>query len=111
MSEIRRLIMDRRIFQRIRTNFDVDIKEPTMDSVYNGTTVDLSAGGISIDSSSQIKSKDKLDLWLKFPDGHQPFHTTGRPIWSEKNKADTWRTGIVFDNIRFMGLWRVFGPV
>ncbi|MCX5702298.1 MAG: PilZ domain-containing protein [Candidatus Omnitrophica bacterium] len=99
---------DRRLFERFNVNFPV--KFVVLDSNKEGTgrVIDISAsGGGLIVTAEQLHPPAALEIWLQIPDNKEPFHTTGKVVWSSMIEPETYRVGVQFDQLDLMGLSRV----
>lgn len=98
---------DRRLFSRLALeDASLLFKDLMIGEKGNAICKDISGSGMGIESSREIKTKTPLELWLDLPDGYEPLHVFGKVVWSSVS-SKSWRTGIVFDRPRLMGLSRI----
>jgi hypothetical protein len=101
-------MQDRRMFERFNVNFPVKFLVLDGNKEGLGRIVDISAsGGGLIVTKEQLNPTDSLEIWLQIPDNKEPFHTTGKVVWSTMIEPETYRVGVQFDEMDLMGLSRV----
>ena len=97
--------MERRLFPRLNANIKVDyFIMGIMPVVDEGSSKDISAGGICIIVDENIKIDSVVFLTLHLPDGKSPVKVRGRVVRSTegksaKEKGKNYETGIVFIKI------------
>ena len=99
---------DRRMFDRFEVDFSVEIKQPDGQESNYAQCCDVSAGGVGLYTEERLNHQTKLELWLGIPDGHAPFRGLARVIWSKRVQEEKWRSGLVFEEVDFMGIRRIF---
>lgn len=101
-------MQDRRMFERFNVNFPVKFVVLDSSKEGMGRIVDISAsGGGLIVTKEQLQPPASLEIWLEIPDNKEPFHTTGKVVWSSMIEPETYRVGVQFDQLDLMGLSRV----
>jgi hypothetical protein len=97
---------ERRIFERFIVGFPAKINHPGTKMKEKVQCYNISASGISIFTEQMLLPSLNLKLELKIPDGHSPFCSFARVVWSNKVEKNKWRSGLRFRSIDFMGIRR-----
>ena len=98
---------DRRIFERFEVDFPVEIKQPIAQAKGKSWCCDVSASGIGMFTEEALIPGTNLELSLDIPDGHSPFQSSARVVWSRQVQEDRWHSGLEFARINLMGLRRI----
>lgn len=99
---------DRRIFERFDVDFPVEIKHPIAQMTTNARCCDASASGIGLFTEERLLPSTNLQIQLEIPDGHAPFQSSARIVWSRQVQEDRWHSGLEFMRINLMALRRIF---
>ncbi|WP_054694384.1 flagellar brake protein [Syntrophomonas palmitatica] len=85
---------------RFRILNDENKDENQEDIIYQGTTIDISAGGLLINTRAFLQKDQLIELELQLP-GQDSVYCKSRIIrvWDRKRENDDFRVAIEFDNI------------
>ncbi len=97
---------DRRIFQRMTAKLSVKYLDAQTGREGEAETSDISAKGIGLVSSSELKANARLEIWLKVADRDEPLYTRGEVVWSKPQGANEYRSGINLERADLLGLSR-----
>lgn len=94
---------DRRAHQRIEVSEDVSLKivfssenPGLLGWTLDGSTLDLSAGGLRILLNHPIKIDSVLDVWVTMKEQKRKFFLTGNVRWcNETDKPGVYQIGLV----------------
>ena len=79
---------DRRLYNRIKFNVKIAIKNFTKNVSLNAKSVDLSFNGIGVklplSLSRLLSSNDILEMRIYFPDKLEPLYRLGKVVWFKK---------------------------
>ena len=97
---------DNRIFERFQREFSarfigLDGKET------QAQTFDVSAKGLGLSTSNELKSNTPLEIWLDVPNSTEPLYTRGQVIWSRLAGAVGYQSGIELERAELMGVSRL----
>ncbi len=98
---------EHRMFSRFRVNFPTRFRNLNVGRRGEGVCADIGAGGVGIESKTEIQPKTPLEVWIDIADGFDPINLKGRVVWSEKINSENCRTGVVFDCPRLIAFSRV----
>ncbi len=107
VEKVRGLEEERRMFERIKAGFPVDILVTGGAEEIKAESLDVSAGGMSVVSRRKADVGKNLKLWLNIQDKHKPFYTQGKVRWVRPLEESGFRFGIEFDKPEFMGVSRI----
>jgi len=107
VEEVRGLAKERRMFERIKAGFPVDILVTGGAEEIKAESLEVSAGGMSVVSRRKADVGKDLKLWLNIQDKRKPFYTQGKVRWVNSSDGNRFRFGIEFDKPEFMGISRV----
>ncbi|MDO8663087.1 MAG: PilZ domain-containing protein [Candidatus Omnitrophota bacterium] len=79
---------EKRRFIRIHSLGRVKIKIKGKDGFIEAYCVNISPGGICIESNQKINPQDTLELWVDFFNGREPGHHFGTLLWRAEIGAD-----------------------
>ena len=68
---------------------------------------DVSAKGLGLSTSDELKSQAPLELWLDVPGSTDPLYTRGQVVWSRLAGAIGWQSGIELERAELMGISRL----
>lgn len=97
---------DRRIFERFAVSFPVSFLNQENSCELCAQTRDISAKGMGITSSEELKPRTQVELWLKIPDNSEPLYARGEVAWCKKDAAG-YMAGINLEKADLMGLSRI----
>jgi hypothetical protein len=97
---------DKRIFARFRAEFPLKMSDLVRGTERRGRVVDIGARGVGLVSPQPLEPETVFDMWLSIPDGHEPFYTRGEVVWTRPEGTDSYRSGVRFDKVNFMGSGR-----
>ncbi|MCX5710269.1 MAG: PilZ domain-containing protein [Candidatus Omnitrophica bacterium] len=98
---------DRRIFQRFPAQLPVRFLNLTTGSEGEAQTLDVSAKGLGLTLSQELKPSSTLEMWLSIPDSGEPLYTRGEVAWSRPDAPGSFKAGINLEKADLMGLSRV----
>jgi hypothetical protein len=98
---------DRRIFQRFSVERPVRFLDMDSGSEGKAMTLDISAKGIGLVSSSELKPRAALEMWLEVADKEEPIYTRGEVVWSRKTESGNFTAGINLEKANLMDLSRL----
>ena len=99
---------ERRIFVRVNTDFPVKITHPIAQLVTDAQCCDASAAGVGLITENRLLPATSLKLQLRIPNGHAPFESLARVVWSKQVQENKWRSGLEFAQINLMAMRRVY---
>jgi hypothetical protein len=94
---------DRRAHQRMEVSEEVSLKivfssenPGLLGRTLDGSTLDLSAGGLRISLNHPIKIDSVLDVWVTMKEQKRKFFLTGNVRWcNESDKPGVYQIGLV----------------
>jgi c-di-GMP-binding flagellar brake protein YcgR len=98
---------DRRIFQRFPAQLPVRFLDLNSGSEGEAQTLDVSAKGLGLTLSQELKPRSNLEIWIKVPDNGEPLYTRGEVVWSKPEAPGRFKAGINLEKADLMGLSRV----
>jgi hypothetical protein len=101
-------LKERRMFERFVARLPVKFSESGDNFSADTYMRDVSAAGAKLVVGQPLSLEDKINLWVRVPDGKEPLRLTGQVIWTKESGRNAWDAGIRFSKIRFMDLHRVF---
>ena len=112
MPDIKKQILtsdkDRREFERFVVRLTVKFINLENGNKEKGITHDISAKGLGMVANEQVDKNIPLEMWLEIPEPRQePIHVKGEVAWSQMVDRNTWRVGINFDQVNFLGVSRI----
>ncbi len=70
------------------------------DAIYQGNTLDISAGGLLMTTRALLKKDQMIELELQLPDQDSVFcKSRVIRVWDRKRETDDFRVAIEFENI------------
>jgi len=95
---------ERRQFVRLDTRLEVTYTELPSGKSRQGTTKDISGGGICLFAEKVLPAGTRLQVAVKLPDRESPVHFTGEVVWSEAYEVigKTQRQRAVEAGVRFV---------
>jgi hypothetical protein len=97
---------DRRIFERLGAKLSLKYLDVNNGSEGIAETIDVSAKGLGLRSSTELKARTPLELWLKVKDREEPLYTRGEVAWSQVVSPNEYRAGISLERADLLGLSR-----
>ena len=99
---------DRRIFERFSVNLTARYLD--LDSGQEGQAriQDLSAKGLRLQISQELKPHTALEVWLQMKDSAEPLYARGQVVWSKMIHTNEYRLGVELEKADLMGISRVF---
>lgn len=98
---------DRRIFARFAAKFPLRFLDLYANSEGDAQTFDISAKGIGLVASKELRPHTALEVWLFIPDKGEPLYTRGEVVWSKRLEPDKYKVGVELERADFMGMSRV----
>jgi hypothetical protein len=97
---------DHRIFERFKKEIaarfiGLDGKESV------AKTFDVSAKGLGLTTSQELKSQADLEIWLDVPNSTDPLYTRGQVVWSKLAGKEGFHSGIELERADLMGISRL----
>jgi len=102
---------DRRIFQRFAAKLPVRFLNVTVGSEGEAETWNVSAKGLGLTLSQELKPRSTLEMWLKISDKEEPLYARGEVAWSKLEAPGRFKAGINLEKADLMGLSRVLRVV
>ena len=99
---------DKRIFQRTRVQFPIEVIDPQRRAPVNAKCADISAGGIGLVTEKQIPIGKTVNLSLQLPDTRQSYNVRAKAVWEQEIGKGLWRMGLSFHDIELFKHWRIF---
>jgi len=104
-----RLMIERRIFERITSKFPVKFKRASQDNGCSIELSDFSAQGIGIISEECLDINKQFDLEIQLPNYDSPLTFQGRVAWIKNDfQNDNWNVGLKFNRIELMRLSKLY---
>ena len=97
-----RIGRERRVYERVLARCPVRFKAERENVMYEGSTKDVSDGGLGLFTRSRLKPDMHLQMWVRLSSEIKPLQIEGKVVWSEKRRPDLWRAGISFDQMAFI---------
>lgn len=98
---------DKRIFARFPVTFPLRFLDLDVNKEGDAQTQDISAKGIGLMTSRQLRPHTSLEMWLSIPDKGEPLYTRGEVVWSKRLEPDKYRAGVNLERADLMGMSRV----
>ena len=105
---------DRRITQRIPTNFPLRFLTAHSNKEGLAQIQDVSANGIGLLTEEELQRYTTLEMQLQIPDKDELLYIRGEVVWSDMIEANKYRIGIKLekmDLVDLMELLRVLRTV
>ena len=99
---------DHRIFERFPVNLPARYLNLDTGDEGLANTQDISAKGLGLTASRELKLHTALELWLEMKDRGEPLYTRGEVIWVKKADEDSYKIGVELEKADLMGISRVF---
>lgn len=99
---------DRRSFERVKLELPIRFKITPENIEGDFILRDVCGNGLGVVSKKRLSPESNIDLWVKIPDNKPELHIKGKVVWSREVVGEDYRTGIVFEQIDLMPLWRIF---
>jgi len=96
------------MFDRFEVDFSADVKQSHAEQSNFAQCYDISAGGLGLLTEGKLTPEANMEIWLGIPDGHPPFRSLARVLWSKQVQENKWRSGLEFEKVDFMGVRRIF---
>ncbi len=97
---------DRRVFSRFAAELAVKFLDITHNKEGEALTSDISAKGLGMVSSDELKVNTPVELWLQMPDNGAPLYTRGEVVWSRKVGPNKFHAGVSLEKADLMGMSR-----
>lgn len=98
---------ERRVFERVLARCPVTFKTERENRLAEGSSKDLSDGGLGLFSRSKLEQDMQLEMWVKVAPQIKPLHINGKVVWAEQRRANLWRAGICFDEMAFIRIVKI----
>lgn len=89
---------DKRTHQRRRCTLCVSIKAISNKFEFEAKSVDISRGGMGIETDKRLNVGDKLEIWIHLSGELGPVHRFGRIMWLRKKDSVFYNGGIKFES-------------
>ena len=99
---------DYRIFERFPVNLSA--RYLNLDTGKEGlaNTQDVSAKGLCLTTSDELKLHTALEIWLEMKDKGEPLYTRGEVVWAKMIDINNYKLGVELEKADLMGISRVF---
>ena len=99
---------DYRIFERFPVNLSA--RYLNLDTGKEGlaNTQDVSAKGLCLTTSDELKLHTALEIWLEMKDRGDALYTRGEVVWAKMIDANNCKFGVELEKADLMGISRVF---
>jgi hypothetical protein len=98
---------DKRIFERIATDFSVKFADLNSSSTGQARLSDISAHGLGMIAGVHFQPATQLELWLQIPVKGMTLYVRGEVVWSSLAGSSGYRTGVRLDRAELMDISRV----
>ncbi|MCQ9207836.1 MAG: PilZ domain-containing protein [Omnitrophica bacterium] len=98
---------ERRVFERVLARCPVKVKIEEERELIEGSSKDLSDGGLGLFTHSRIGQDTHLEMWIKIAAQLKPLHIGGKVAWAQKRRPDLWRAGVCFDEMAFIKIVKI----
>ncbi len=98
---------DKRVFARLPAQLAVKFIDLLTSREGQAQSMDISAKGLGIMATEELRPLTPLEMWLQVPDKGDPMYTRGEVVWSEMVGPNQYRTGINLERADLMGISRV----
>ncbi len=92
---------ERRIFERVRCNFPLEVFERDTGENRKARGYDFSLGGMGILAKRYLPEGKGVELKIKLSVGRQPLRSEGRIVWAHQEASGYWRMGVAFSSWDF----------
>ena len=101
-------IDDHRIFERFPVNLSA--RYLNLDTGKEGlaNTQDISAKGLGLATSEELRLHTALEIWLEMKDKGEPLYTRGEVVWVKMVDANNYKLGVELEKADLMGISQVF---
>ena len=99
---------DHRIFERFPVNIPARYLNPDTGKEGLANTYDVSAKGLGLAASEELKLYTALEIWLEMKDNGGPLYTRGEVVWVKMVNANNYKLGVELEKADLMGISRVF---
>ncbi len=99
---------ERRIYERFPARFPAKFKDARGDFGQDVFLRDASASGINILTKDRLFFNDSISLEIELPNSDSPMVLNGKIVWSKPANTNAWESGMVFEEVNFMKLQRLF---
>ncbi len=97
---------DHRIFERFGKEFSARfIGLDGQEGV--AQTFDVSAKGLGLSTSHELKPQTNLEIWLDVPNSTDPLYTRGQVVWSKLTGDSGFHSGVELERADLMGISRL----
>ena len=93
---------ERRVFERVLARCPITYKTERENRLAEGSSKDLSDGGLGLFTRSKLEQNMRLEMWVKLTPEIKPLHINGKVVWTEQKRPSLWRVGICFDEMAFI---------
>lgn len=99
---------DHRIFERFPVKLAA--RYLNLDTGKEGlaNTQDVSAKGLGLATSEELKLHTALEIWLEMKDKGEPLYTRGEVVWAKMIDTNNYKLGVELEKADLMGISRVF---
>lgn len=98
---------ERRVFKRILARCPLRFKVGEEDTLSEGSSKDLSDGGLGLFTHSMLKQDEYLNIWIKISAQIKSVHIAGKVAWVDERRPDLWRAGVSFDEMAFIKIVKI----
>lgn len=98
---------DHRIFERFGRQFSVRFIGLNDGNEGLAQTFDVSAKGLGLSTTYELKPQSDLEIWLDVPNSTDPLYTRGQVVWSRPQGKDGYRSGVELERADLMGISRL----
>jgi hypothetical protein len=99
---------DHRIFERFPVNLSARYLNPDTGKEGLASTQDVSAKGLCLTVSEELKLHTALEIWLEMKDKRDLLYVRGEVVWAKMIDASNYKLGVELEKADLMGISRVF---
>ena len=98
---------ERRVFERVLARCPITYKTEKENILAEGSSKDLSDGGLGLFTRSKLEQNMHLEMWVKLTSEIKPLHINGKVVWTEQRRPNLWRAGVCFNEMAFIKIVRI----
>jgi len=101
-------VNDHRIFERFPVNLSARYLNPDTGKEGLASTQDVSAKGLCLTVSEELKLHTALEIWLEMKDKRDCLYVRGEVVWTKMIDVNNYKLGVELEKADLMGISRVF---
>jgi len=98
---------DHRIFERFPVDIAARYLNPDTGKEGLAKVQDVSAKGLGLAASEQLRLNAALEIWLEMKNKGEPLYTRGKVVWGKPAGGNNYRLGVELEKADLMGISRV----